>query len=326
LELVVEDGQLVDSGVAGEVDGLDEAFFSEAPHSFPPQEIWGDELNRAPRRSRGSRFAQYTTFVMMAVFLVGIGSYTFYTRVVMPTPVEVGLAGSALQSPFPDAAPSQPPSAQLSGFRTAAGKQPATEELTALDSAAASAEPAAESAPPPAVEAQDQNEAAAIAAVAAVPAVTQPAQEAPVPAAEAVPVKASPAPVAEAPASTKSVRRPARATRPATTRAAKQGPRTARRAAARRARGRRGDSQPDRADVLRKMAYHYLNEGRHREAERYASQAVGADPRNSQGWILLGLARDALQDREGAKSAFNRCTQAEGPYVSECRRLRGGYM
>mgnify|MGYP001133344733 CR=1 FL=1 len=97
----VEAPAAVEAQTGGEADQLNDSFFEKAPASYPPQEIWGEELSRPPQRSRGSRFAQYTTFVMMGVFLVGIGSYMYYAQVVIPTPVEIGLPGSCLRSRTP---------------------------------------------------------------------------------------------------------------------------------------------------------------------------------------------------------------------------------
>jgi hypothetical protein len=330
LELVVDADRPVLEDPSGETDELADPFFDEKPASFPPQEIWGEELSRAPRRSRGSRFAQYTTFAMLGAFLIGIGSYTFYARVIMPTPVEVGLAGT-LQSPFSEATGPKSDTQPLAASEVAraAAKQPAAGEVAEPESLPENPEASVASAPEPAGEATGTSQGPAQAAAGPGAAVekVRPVETAPV---VAVPVSSTLEP-ADRPAAAGAERaKPkARAAQRRPVRSARKASPPARRAVAtatRRRRAGRRQSEPNRADVLRKMAYHYLNEGRHREAERYASQAVGADPRNSQGWILLGLARDALQDLEGAKSAFQRCTQAEGPYVSECRRLKGGYM
>ncbi len=352
LELVVDGGELVaDSGkpeaaepvravaetapeaepAGGESEELNDRFFDEAPVSFPPQEIWGEDLSRPPRRSRGSRFAQYTTFAMMGVFLVGIGSYMFYARVIMPTPVEVGLAGGTLQSPFPETDALRAPPPSPADFARAAASQPVPESAGAIDTVEPAAESVAEAvvdpeptpAPAQAVETAKQNEMAAAAAAVPIAAAEPSARTAASIASKSRTATASNAATRPAP---KPEAKPARNESKGT--AVRRSAPIRRRALSRSDRSRRSESgsQPNRADVLRKMAYHYLNVGRHRDAERYASQAVGADPRSSQGWILLGLARDALQDREGAKSAFQRCTQAEGPYVSECRRLKAGYM
>jgi len=317
----------------GEVDELNDGFFHEAPATFPPQEIWDEELGRPPRRARSSRFAQYATFAMMGLFLVGIGSYTFYNRVIMPAPVEVGPASGAPESPFPEQAGSQAPHPAPADFERAAAAQPAPESAIALGAAQAAAEPvtaepvaaepvaAPETAPAVVVEEPERNEVAATAAVLPVAVAKSPAKSA----ARSAP----PNRTVSLPATGPTARPKARPARTGFKRAATNRRAPTRRAALSRTSSSRtgaGDSQPNRADVLRKMAYYYLNSGRHRDAERYASRAVGADPRSSQGWILLGLARDGLQDVEGAKSAFQRCTQAEGPYVSECRRLEAGYM
>ena len=54
----------------------------------------------------------------------------------------------------------------------------------------------------------------------------------------------------------------------------------------------------------------------------YASRAVAVDPKSSEGWIVLGAARHALRNREGAREAYRKCVEfGEGQYVRECRRM-----
>ena len=74
--------------------------------------------------------------------------------------------------------------------------------------------------------------------------------------------------------------------------------------------------------VLRKLAGHYLNKGKNREAERFARRAVEIEPKSSMAWLMLGAARQAMRDRTGAREAYRSCAeQAEGRYVRECRNL-----
>lgn len=81
-------------------------------------------------------------------------------------------------------------------------------------------------------------------------------------------------------------------------------------------------ADPNGHEALSKVAYHYLNVGKNNEAREYAQRAVSANPRSSEGWIVLGAAREGLRDREGAKEAYRQCaTIAEGSFVTECKRL-----
>ncbi len=77
---------------------LAEQFFSEPPDSLRPMELW-DEPQNKPTQSPGSRRAMFATFSILGVFLVGIGSYTVYSRIIMPTPVELGRAAKLEEPP-----------------------------------------------------------------------------------------------------------------------------------------------------------------------------------------------------------------------------------
>ena len=49
---------------------------------------------------------------------------------------------------------------------------------------------------------------------------------------------------------------------------------------------------------------------------------IKADPKNSEGWIVLGASRGALGDMPGAREAYSRCaSDASGKYVAECKRM-----
>jgi CheY-like chemotaxis protein len=79
---------------------------------------------------------------------------------------------------------------------------------------------------------------------------------------------------------------------------------------------------PEHSVVLGRMALWYLNRGRDKDAAEYASKATAADATNSEGWIVLGAARDQEGDHKGAQDAYKQCVdQGRGDYVAECKRM-----
>jgi len=79
---------------------------------------------------------------------------------------------------------------------------------------------------------------------------------------------------------------------------------------------------PNSSEALGKLAFHELNRGKNAEAIELANRAVTADATNSEGWIVLGAARHALQDRDGAREAYRKCAElGTGSYVRECRHM-----
>jgi Flp pilus assembly protein TadD len=79
---------------------------------------------------------------------------------------------------------------------------------------------------------------------------------------------------------------------------------------------------PDAPQALSRIAVVHLNLGDNAKARQHAARAVEVDPTNSEGWIVLGAALEALRDRPGAIAAYRKCaTLGSGPYVTECRRL-----
>lgn len=79
---------------------------------------------------------------------------------------------------------------------------------------------------------------------------------------------------------------------------------------------------PNGSEALSKIAFNYLNRGKNAEAEEYAARAVAVDPTSSEGWIVLGAARHARRDRDGAKEAYKQCVAlGQGEYVEECKRM-----
>ena len=79
---------------------------------------------------------------------------------------------------------------------------------------------------------------------------------------------------------------------------------------------------PQGPEALAKVAYLHLQYGRDAEARDYAQRAVASDPTDSEAWIVLGAAHQALREREAAMQAYRTCAeQASGRFVVECRRL-----
>jgi len=79
---------------------------------------------------------------------------------------------------------------------------------------------------------------------------------------------------------------------------------------------------PNGHEALSKVAFHYLNQEKNKEAADYAARALALDPSSSEAWIVLGAAKYALKDRQGASEAYRKCTEmGKGPYVRECRRM-----
>jgi tetratricopeptide (TPR) repeat protein len=88
----------------------------------------------------------------------------------------------------------------------------------------------------------------------------------------------------------------------------------------------------DRALVLRPRAsvalagkaQAHLKLNERAAAKQFAELAVGADPRNGLGWIVLGAVEELLGAPTAAQDAYRHCAdQADGAYVPDCRkRLR----
>jgi hypothetical protein len=79
---------------------------------------------------------------------------------------------------------------------------------------------------------------------------------------------------------------------------------------------------PTDAAVLSRLSLVYLNRGDNERAMTHAQRAVTADATSSEGWIVLGAARDATGDHKGAREAYRRCAEVgAGDYVTECKRM-----
>jgi tetratricopeptide (TPR) repeat protein len=76
------------------------------------------------------------------------------------------------------------------------------------------------------------------------------------------------------------------------------------------------------SQLLSHMAFLYLNQGKNALAEIHAKRATDADETNSEGWIVLGAARDQLGKKPAAEQAYRNCaSKGQGQYVTECHRM-----
>jgi hypothetical protein len=83
-----------------------------------------------------------------------------------------------------------------------------------------------------------------------------------------------------------------------------------------------GGTAAPRIQAITKQAYRALSGGHANDAQQLAAQAVRLDPSRASAYIVLGGARDALGDRDGARSAFRDCIRyATDPLVSACKTL-----
>jgi len=76
------------------------------------------------------------------------------------------------------------------------------------------------------------------------------------------------------------------------------------------------------SQLLSRMAFLYLNQGKNALAEAAAKRAADADETNSEAWIVLGAAQDGLGKKPAAQQAYRSCAQkGQGQYVTECKRM-----
>lgn len=81
-------------------------------------------------------------------------------------------------------------------------------------------------------------------------------------------------------------------------------------------------AHPDAPDLLRKLAFTYLDGGDNTRAQELAARSAELDATSAEAWIVLGAAREGLHDRSGAKAAYQTCADlADAKYSTECRRL-----
>ncbi|HET8938745.1 MAG TPA: response regulator [Polyangiales bacterium] len=76
------------------------------------------------------------------------------------------------------------------------------------------------------------------------------------------------------------------------------------------------------SQLLSRIAFVYLNQGKNALAETYAQHAADADSTNSEAWIVLGAAQDQLGKKTAAQQSYRNCAaKGQGQYVVECKRM-----
>ncbi len=82
---------------------------------------------------------------------------------------------------------------------------------------------------------------------------------------------------------------------------------------------------PMGSEALAQLSFLLLNRGHRADLEQardYAQRASSVDATNSLAWLVLGAARDSLNDRAGALAAYRSCVEeGQGAHVRECRAL-----
>jgi hypothetical protein len=79
---------------------------------------------------------------------------------------------------------------------------------------------------------------------------------------------------------------------------------------------------PEGSDALAELARLQLGREHVREAAELAERASAIDPTNALAWVVLGAARQARSDLQGARQAYRNCVKlGKGRYVSECRAM-----
>lgn len=276
-------------------DDTAETFFSTPPSEPPATETWDDLGPEELDPIHYSKSAKRWTIGIVVFFVLGIGGFLLYNKVLMPTEEKLGGPVNPVL-PTPDMikeapAPQEPAPAEPAPTEpVAAPEQPAAEPTAAEPTAAPGAEAVAEP-------------------------VAEPVQPAEAPVAEAPPAEAAPAePVAEAPVADFDEAAYKKALR----RARQQGFRRSAEKVFEEALA----INPNGADALGGLAMLLLNRGKNQDAAQRALQAVTIDPSNSEAWIVLGAARGALGDKPGSREAYQTCAQkGKGKYVKECKRM-----
>jgi hypothetical protein len=72
-----------------EPDLLTDEFFMDLP-AVAPTETWDDEPDEKPKLAPKSKRAMWATLTIFSVFALAVGGFVFYSKVIMPTPVQLG--------------------------------------------------------------------------------------------------------------------------------------------------------------------------------------------------------------------------------------------
>lgn len=79
---------------------------------------------------------------------------------------------------------------------------------------------------------------------------------------------------------------------------------------------------PKGGAALAELARLQLGREHAREAAELSERATAIDPSNALAWVVLGAARQARGDQQGARQAYRNCVKlGKGRYVSECRAM-----
>lgn len=271
--------------------GDHEHFFASQPPKALSETMWDEHDSLPGTMTHGSKRAMHTTFWILGISVGVIGAFVIYNQVVMPAPAQL-TGGTALDLPTPMAPLAEAPQPQ----RPPTAAPPVAPKVVAPVPVASTP---AEAAPSndPAVEPE--------------PPENEPDLEPELEPENDPPALAGPAEGSPAMGSYRELLDQANIFY-----------RQGKRQRALEAFELAIAVNPNGDEALSKLAYHYLNLGKNEDARQYAQRSVAANPKNSEGWIVLGAAREALRDREGAKEAYRQCaTIAEGSFVSECKRL-----
>ncbi len=81
------------------------------------------------------------------------------------------------------------------------------------------------------------------------------------------------------------------------------------------------DAAPTDDRTMSTFALSLAEMNRNVDAERIATRATAANPRNAQAWFVLAAARNAQHNVAGAREAKTRCIELGGQWAAECRSL-----
>jgi CheY-like chemotaxis protein len=80
--------------------------------------------------------------------------------------------------------------------------------------------------------------------------------------------------------------------------------------------------RPNASEALSGLSMLYLNLGKNTQARDRAREAVAADAKNAEGWIVLGAVESTLGNSSAAREAYTKCADTgDAKYATECRRM-----
>lgn len=286
------------------------AFFSQptSDGSVDGSDAWDD--SQLPVMAHGARRAMYATLAILAVSAILLSGYVAYARLIMPVPVELG-RGSGMPPHLAIGAPTSAPSASATVL-----PPPTPNRATIVPAAVNPAFAPPGSAPSPVAAVP-----AAVNAAPVVPAAAPPPNTEVAPAGDVLVEAPTPAAAAQTEPVPRSAPAPSDPALTGMLASASALYEHGQRKQALAAYEQVLERNPNASEALSKIAYIQLDAAHNRRAREFALRAVEADPQSSEGWIVLGAAREALGDRSGARVAYRTCAALSGPYATECRRL-----